>query len=171
MRDFASLVRNVPDFPKPGIQFKDITTLLHDGDAFRAVIDAFVVKLKPLDIETIVGIDARGFIFGGAIAYAMGCGFVPVRKRGKLPHRTVEVEYELEYGTDVVAIHEDALKNGKRVALVDDLIATGGTLHAATQLIEKIGGEIVVIGALIELKALNGADKFAKYETFALIQY
>lgn len=171
MRDFTALIRNIPDFPKPGIQFKDITTLLNDPAAFRDAIDALTEPFLSKGVETVAAIDARGFIIGSAVAYRMGCGFVPIRKRGKLPHRSVEEEYALEYGTDVLAIHEDAFVNGKRVLLVDDVIATGGTVTAATRLIEKVGGELVGIVFLVELSFLNGRKRLEGYEIFSLVQF
>ncbi len=171
MTDFASLIRTVQDFPKPGIQFKDITPLLQDPAAFQAVIQEFADRFAGLDIDCIAAIDARGFIFGGALACHMDKGFVPIRKRGKLPYDTVEVEYDLEYGTDAVAVHEDALAAGKRVLLIDDVIATGGTLAASVELIERIGGEVVAIGALVELTFLNGREKLGGHEIVALVEY
>jgi adenine phosphoribosyltransferase len=171
MTDFASLIRTVEDFPKPGIQFKDITPLLQNPAAFQAVIQEFADRFANLDIDCIAAIDARGFIFGGALACKMDKGFVPIRKRGKLPYDTVEVEYDLEYGTDAVAVHEDALAGGKRVLLIDDVIATGGTLAASVELIERIGGEVVAIGALVELAFLNGREKLGGHEIVALVEY
>ena len=171
MTDFAALIRTVPDFPKPGIQFKDITPLLQNPAAFQAVIQEFADRFANLDIDCIAAIDARGFIFGGALACKMDKGFVPIRKRGKLPYDTVEVEYDLEYGTDAVAVHEDALAGGKRVLLIDDVIATGGTLAASVELIERIGGEVVAIGALVELAFLNGREKLGGHEIVALVEY
>ena len=171
MTDFASLIRTVEDFPKPGIQFKDITPLLQDPAAFQAVVQEFADRFADIDIDCIAAIDARGFILGGALACHMDKGFVPIRKRGKLPYDTVEVEYDLEYGTDAVAVHEDALTGGKRVLLIDDVIATGGTLAASAELIERIGGTVVAIGALIELTFLNGRDKLGDHEIVALVEY
>ncbi len=171
MTDFASLIRTVEDFPKPGIQFKDITPLLQDPTAFQAVIQEFADRFADHEVDCIAAIDARGFIFGGALACRMDKGFVPIRKRGKLPYDTVEVEYDLEYGTDAVAVHEDALAGGKRVLLIDDVIATGGTLAASAELIERIGGEVVAIGALVELTFLNGREKLGGHEIVALVDY
>ena len=171
MTDFAALIRTVPDFPKPGIQFKDITPLLQDPAAFRAVIHEFADRFADREIDCIAAIDARGFIFGGALAIHMDRAFVPIRKRGKLPYDTVEVEYDLEYGTDAVAVHEDALAGGNRVLLIDDVIATGGTLAASVELIERLGGEIVGIGALAELTFLNGRDRLGDHDIVALVEY
>ncbi len=171
MRDLAALIRTVPDFPKPGIQFKDITTLLRDADAFGEVVDLMAEPYADQAIDNVAAIDARGLIFGGAIAYSLNAGLVPIRKRGKLPHVTVDVEYELEYGTDVVTVHEDALTTGTRVLLVDDVIATGGTLEASASAIEKVGGEIVGIVALAELEALNGRARLEGYDVTALITF
>ncbi len=171
MTDFASLIRTVPDFPKPGIQFKDITPLLLDPTAFKAVIQEFTDRFADREIDCIAAIDARGFIFGGALACHMGKGFVPIRKRGKLPYDTVEVEYDLEYGTDAVAVHADALSGGKRVLLIDDVIATGGTLAASVELIERIGGEVVAIGALAELTFLNGRGRLGAPGGGGLVGY
>jgi adenine phosphoribosyltransferase len=155
----AKAIRDVPDFPKKGIIFKDITTLLNDGELFAEVIDYFANKYK--DIDFVCGIESRGFIFGAAIAYAMKKGFVPLRKKGKLPFTTVSEKYALEYGFDEIEIHIDAFKNIKnpKVLLVDDLIATGGTAEAAVKLIQKVGGEVVAAGFLIELSFLEGVDK------------
>ena len=154
--DLASLIRNVPDFPKPGIQFKDITTLLKDAAAFRHVIDGWKERYGDKRVSAIVGADARGFIFGGALAYAMGLPFIPARKKGKLPAPTLAEDFELEYGTDTVEIHVDALEAGDRVVLVDDLLATGGTAGAALTLVEMLGGDVVCASFLIELEFLNG---------------
>lgn len=149
-------VRDVPDFPKPGILFKDITPVLLDPALFRLAIDGFVEATWPLAADKIVGIDARGFLFGAPVAYALGIGFVPVRKKGKLPYRCEAAEYELEYGAAVVEMHTDALRPGERVVLIDDLLATGGTAAAAVRLVEKMGGTIVEAQFLIELTFLDG---------------
>jgi len=149
-------VRDVPDFPKPGILFKDITPMLSDPAIFRLAIDGFIAATRPLGIDKIVGIDARGFLFGAPVAYALGIGFVPVRKKGKLPYQCESAEYELEYGSAVVEMHTDALRRGERVVLIDDLLATGGTAAAAIRLVEKMGGTIIEAQFLIELTFLGG---------------
>ena len=169
--DLASLIRNVPDFPKPGIQFKDITTLLKDAAAFRHVIDGWKERYADKHVSTIVGVDARGFIFGGALAYAMGLPFIPVRKKGKLPAQTLAEDFELEYGTDTVEIHVDALEAGDRVVLVDDLLATGGTMAAIASLVQELGAEIVEVAFVIELTTLHGRDKLAGLPVHSLIEF
>jgi adenine phosphoribosyltransferase len=166
-----SVIRDVPDFPKPGIIFKDVTTLLQAPEAFEFVVNTLAdhcAKLKP---DEIAGIEARGFIFGGALANKMRLGFIPIRKPGKLPYNKESCSYELEYGTDSLEIHVDAAK-GKRVVLLDDLLATGGTANAAVQLIEKVGGKVVGVGFVIELCFLDGRKKLSKdLDVFSLIQY
>lgn len=169
--DLKKVIREVQDFPKPGIGFKDITTLMQDGEAFKYTIDQFIEALKDKNVDIIVGPEARGFLMGTPVAYGMGIGFVPVRKPGKLPHETESYEYGLEYGTDTLEIHKDAIKPGQRVAIVDDLLATGGTMEAAAKLIEKLGGEVVSMQFLIELEFLNGRDKVSKYDVNSLIKY
>lgn len=164
-------IRIINDFPKEGISFKDVTTLLKDPGAFKEAVDGIVNYLKDKNIDIIVGPEARGFIFGTPVAYALGAGFVPVRKKGKLPGDTLRVEYELEYGTDVLEIHKDAIKEGQRVAIVDDLLATGGTMESVVRLIEKLGGEVVSIDFLIELSELNGRKKLCNYDVMSLIEY
>lgn len=169
--DLKKVIREVENFPKEGINFKDITTLMQDGEAFKYTIDQFVNELKDKNVDIIVGPEARGFLMGTPVAYALGVGFVPVRKPGKLPHETERYEYGLEYGTDVLEIHKDAIKPGQRVAIVDDLLATGGTMEAAAKLIEKLGGEVVSMQFLIELDFLNGREKLSKYDVNSLIKY
>jgi adenine phosphoribosyltransferase len=169
--EIEAAIRNVPDFPKPGIQFKDITPVLADARLFSGVIDLLTEGFKPGSIDAVVGIDARGFIFAAAAATKLDAGFIPVRKKGKLPYTTIEQEYALEYGNATVAIHTDALKPGSRVLLVDDLLATGGTAAAAVALVQKLGGKIQEVGFLIELKFLNGRDKLAGLPVRALIAY
>ena len=164
-------IRNVPDFPKKGIVFRDITTLLGDGPAFRNVIDQLHSRYKDRKIDQIVGIESRGFIFGGALAHLLGCGFVPARKPGKLPAETIEEAYELEYGTASLQIHGDAVKRGDSVLIVDDLLATGGTLAATAKLVERLGGEVVEIAVLIELSFLNGRDKIRDYPLYSMVKY
>jgi adenine phosphoribosyltransferase len=169
--DIAKAIRNVPDFPQPGIQFKDITPVLADPRLFAATIDHLTGALKPGSVDAVVGIDARGFIFAAAAAYKLGCGFVPVRKKGKLPFKTFEESYQLEYGTNTVAIHTDAVRPGSRVLLVDDLLATGGTAAAAANLIKRLGVEILEIAFLIELKFLNGRDRLKDFPVRSLVVY
>ena len=149
--DLTKVIRDVENFPKEGIVFKDITTLMQDGEAFKFTIDEFIKNLKDKNVDVIVGPEARGFLMGTPVAYGMGIGFVPVRKPGKLPHETESYEYDLEYGTDTLEMHKDAIKPGQRVAIVDDLLATGGTMEATAHLIEKLGGEVVSMQFLIEL--------------------
>jgi adenine phosphoribosyltransferase len=169
--DIEAAIRNVPDFPKPGIQFKDITPVLANARLFSGAIDLLTEKFSPGGVDAVVGIDARGFIFAAAAAKKLNAGFIPVRKKGKLPFTTIEQEYALEYGTATVAIHTDALKPGARILLVDDLLATGGTAAAAVALIQKLGGKIVEAGFLIELKFLNGRDKLAGLPVRSLVSY
>ncbi|MEZ5852006.1 MAG: adenine phosphoribosyltransferase [Hyphomicrobiaceae bacterium] len=157
--DLKSLVRTIPDYPKPGIMFRDVTTLLADGQGFKAAIARMVEPYRTEPIDVVAGIEARGFILAGAIADRLGCGFVPVRKKGKLPWRTIRESYDLEYGTDTLEMHEDALTKGKRVLLVDDLIATGGTAEAAVKLIRRLGGEIGGAAFIIDLPELGGARR------------
>ena len=164
-------IRNVPDFPKPGIQFKDITPLLADARLFAGAIDLLTEKFKPGSVDAVVGIDARGFIFAAAAAVKLQAGFIPVRKKGKLPFTTIEQDYALEYGHATVAIHTDALKPGSRVLLVDDLLATGGTSAAAVALVQKRGGIILEAGFLIELKFLNGREKLSGIPIRSLVSY
>jgi adenine phosphoribosyltransferase len=152
-------IRNVPDFPKPGIQFKDITPVLADADLFRLTIDLLAAPFQQGSIDTVVGIDARGFIFAAGVALKLDCGFVPVRKRGKLPWKTLEQSYDLEYGSNTIAIHEDAVKPGSRVLLIDDVLATGGTAAAAAALLTKAGARIIEAAFVIELGFLNGRAK------------
>ena len=169
--DLEAAIRNVPDFPQPGIQFKDITPVLGDARLFVGAIDLMVSRYADAGIDACVGIDARGFIFAAAAAKQLGTGFVPVRKKGKLPWKTHEESYSLEYGEATVAIHQDALQPGARVLLLDDLLATGGTAAAAVKLLEKIGAEIVEIGFLIELGFLNGREKINSAPINSLITY
>ncbi|MEG1312111.1 MAG: adenine phosphoribosyltransferase [Romboutsia sp.] len=169
--DLRKVIREVENFPKEGINFKDITTLMQDGEAFKFTIDEFIKNLKDKNVDVIVGPEARGFLMGTPVAYGMGIGFVPVRKPGKLPHETESYDYGLEYGTDTLEIHKDAIKPGQRVAIVDDLLATGGTMEAAASLIEKLGGEVVSMQFLIELDFLKGREKLSKYDVNSLIKY
>lgn len=169
--NLESKIRNIQDFPKPGIGFKDITTLLKDGEAFKAAIDKIVENLKDKEVDYVVGPEARGFLLGAPVAYALGAGFVPIRKPGKLPAEVVSFEYDLEYGTDKIEMHKDSIEEGKKVVIIDDLLATGGTVEAATKLIESLGGEIVSIQFLIELEFLNGKDKLKVYDVESIIKY
>jgi adenine phosphoribosyltransferase len=169
--ELASRIREIKDFPSEGILFRDITTLLKDGRAWVAVIDHLAGRYRTADVDVVVGVESRGFIFGGALAHQLKAGFVPVRKRGKLPSRTIEEEYELEYGKDVLAIHEDAIRPGQKVLVVDDLLATGGTMAATLRLIERLGGKVVGTAFLIELAFLKGRDRLRGYDVDALITY
>nr|WP_317890481.1 adenine phosphoribosyltransferase [Granulicella aggregans] len=165
------LVRTVPDFPKPGILFYDITTLLKDKTGFAQLIDAFAAYYIGKEVDLVLGIEARGFIFGPALAYRLNAGFVPVRKPKKLPAPTAKVTYDLEYGTDSLEIHLDAIEPGQRVVIVDDLLATGGTMEATVKLVRQLGGEVVGLGFAIELDFLQGAAKFKEYDVFSLLHY
>lgn len=169
--EIEKTIRNVPDFPKPGIQFKDITPVLADPRLFAGAIDLLTESFKPGDVDAVVGIDARGFIFAAAAAKHLHAGFIPVRKKGKLPFQTHEQDYALEYGHATVAIHVDALKPGARVLLIDDLLATGGTAAAAAELVGKLGAKILEIGFLIELSFLHGRDKLKGYPIRSLVVY
>lgn len=169
--DFKKYIRDIPDFPKPGIVFKDITPLLGDPEAFAAMIDVFAEKYKDSGITKICGIESRGFIFGAALAVKMKVGFVPIRKAGKLPYKVVKREYSLEYGTDTIEIHQDAVNRGEKVLLIDDLIATGGTAEAAVALLEDMGAEVAGIAFAVELAFLNGREKFDKQKVFSLLTY
>ncbi len=169
--DLKSKIRDVPDFPKPGIVFKDITTLLLDPEALKECIEIFRRRFEKKDIDLLVGIEARGFIFGTALAYALNKGFVPVRKPNKLPAETVSETYELEYGTDSVEVHKDAIKAGQKVVIIDDLLATGGTALATAKLIKKLGGEVVEAAFVIELAFLKGKDKLKGIDIFSIVQY
>ena len=169
--DLKQTVRVIEDFPKEGISFKDITTLLQDGKALKFAIDEIIADLKDKEVDLIVGPEARGFLMGTPVAYGMGVGFVPVRKPGKLPWEVEGYEYDLEYGSNRLEIHKDAIKPGQKVAIVDDLLATGGTMEAAAKLIEKLGGEVVSMQFLIELEDLDGRAKLAKYDVNSLIKY
>src|SRR5204862_203507 len=169
--DLRAKIRDIKDFPTEGILFKDITTLLKDGPAFRAVVDMLAANYANDRVDVVVGVESRGFIFGGAIAHQLNAGFVPVRKLGKLPGKTIEVEYELEYGRDALAMHEDAISPGQRVLAVDDLLATGGTMGATLRLVEQLGGRVVGVAFMIELAFLKGRDKLKNHPLHALITY
>ena len=164
-------IRHVPDFPKPGILFYDITTLLSDREGFKQVVEVLVRPYADKPVDVVVGIESRGFILGGAVADRLGAGFSPVRKPGKLPSRTVRETYDLEYGTDSLEIHDDAVQHGQRVRIVDDVIATGGTAKASAALVRKLGGEVVGLAFLIELLALNGRSKLAGEDVYTVLQY
>lgn len=164
-------IRNIPDFPKPGILFRDITTLLKNKRALKQAVDALANKYKGKKIDAVVAVEARGFILGGVIAHKLGAGFVPVRKKGKLPAKTQSVTYALEYGTDTLEMHQDALGSGDKVLIVDDLLATGGTVNAVTELVKQMGAKIAGIAFLIELIDLKGRDKLKGYPVYSLIKY
>jgi adenine phosphoribosyltransferase len=171
MDKLKQLIREVPDFPKPGILFYDITTLLKDKDGLKGVIDGMADHYRDSDADVVIGIEARGFIFAPALAYALGAGFVPVRKPKKLPAECVTVSYELEYGTDSLQMHRDAIEGGSRVLIVDDLLATGGTAKAVANLVEQVGGTVAGIGCMVELTFLGGRKKLEGYDVFSLLQY
>ena len=171
MEDLKKLIREVPDFPKPGILFYDITTLLKDKCGFRAVIDGLKHRYREAQVDVVLGIEARGFIFAPALAYALGAGFVPARKPRKLPADCVSVTYDLEYGTDSLEMHRDAIAEGHRVLIVDDLLATGGTAAAAARMVRNVGGTVVGLGFVVELTFLEGRRKLAGYDVFSLLQY
>jgi len=166
-----STIRSIPDFPKKGIVFRDITTLLKDPKALKQVVDRFYDEYKDKDISKVVSVESRGFIFGAALAYKLNAGFVPIRKKGKLPAETIIQEYELEYGTDAMEIHADAVQPGDRIVILDDLLATGGTIEAACKLVERLQGEIVGLSFLIELSFLNGRQRIGRHPIQSLITY
>ncbi|MBI4652597.1 adenine phosphoribosyltransferase [Candidatus Desantisbacteria bacterium] len=169
--DLKKYIRDIPDFPKKGIIFKDITTLLINGKALKYVINKMAEQYKNDKIDAVVGVESRGFIVGSALAYKMGVGFIPIRKPGKLPYKTIKATYALEYGTDSIEIHEDAIKPSQNILIVDDLLATGGTAGAVVELVSKLGGNIAGIAFIIELSFLNGKDKLPGQKIFSLIQY
>ncbi|MBI4472916.1 MAG: adenine phosphoribosyltransferase [Acidobacteria bacterium] len=171
MDDLKKMIREVPDFPKPGILFYDITTLLKDKTGFRKVIDGLTERVSELKPDVVLGIEARGFIFAPALAYNIGAGFVPVRKPNKLPAEAERISYELEYGMDTLEIHKDAVKPGTRVIVADDLLATGGTSLATVRLVEKLGGKVVGVSFVVELDFLKGRDRLSGYDVFSLIRY
>ncbi|MBI2000596.1 MAG: adenine phosphoribosyltransferase [candidate division NC10 bacterium] len=171
VEDLKHRIRDIPDFPKPGILFRDITPLLSDGQAFRQAIDYIGGRYLDKHIDVVVGVEARGFIMGAALAYKLQAGNILIRKSGKLPYKTHRTTYALEYGTDSLEIHQDAIKPGQRVLVADDLLATGGTISAAVDLVKQLGGEIVELAFLIELTALKGREKLKEYSVFSLIQY
>jgi len=169
--DLSAKIRDIPDFPRPGIVFKDIMPLLADRESFRETVDELAEFAEPRRPDLILGAEARGFILGGALAYRLGCGFVAARKPGKLPWETVSAEYELEYGVDSLELHADAITNGARVLVHDDLLATGGTARAKCNLVEQLGGDVVGVAFVIELTFLHGREKLAGYDVHSLIQY
>jgi adenine phosphoribosyltransferase len=169
--NLTELIRDVPDFPVPGILFRDITTLLKEGPAFQNVIDRLCDQLSTVKVDRVVAIESRGFIFGAPIAYKLGVGFVPVRKLGKLPADTITAEYDLEYGTNTVEMHRDAIKPGESIVIVDDLLATGGTTRATIELVEQLGGEISALAFLIELTELGAREYLDEYKIITLIRY
>lgn len=171
VNELKKSIRAIPDFPKHGILFRDITTLLKDKKALNSVINLFAEKYKNKKIDYVVAVESRGFIFGGALSYKLGCGFIPVRKKGKLPYRTHSVTYELEYGTDTLEIHQDAFGPGVRVLITDDLLATGGTVKAVSDLVAQMSGKIIGVCFLIELAALAGREKLKGLPIFSLIKY
>ena len=170
-QDLLSAVRTIPDFPKPGIMFRDITTVLKSGPLLARTVDLLYERYRSTGIDKVVGVEARGFVIGGALAYRLGAGFVPARKPGKLPAKTLRETYALEYGTDAVEIHADAISEGERVLMHDDLLATGGTMEAACRLVERLGGRIAGVCFLIELTPLKGRDRLRGHDIFSLIQY
>ena len=169
--DFKEHIRVIPDFPQPGISFKDITTLLQNGEAYKQSSDELKAMLKDLKIDVIAGPEARGFVVGAPLAYALGVGFIPIRKTGKLPYKTIQAEYALEYGKDVLAMHVDAIQPGQNVLIADDLLATGGTIATCVNLIREVGGNVVGAAFMIELQDLNGREKLPDIEVFTLTQY
>lgn len=169
--ELKSRIRSVPDFPKPGILFYDITTLLQDPAGFRMAIDSLALPFQHQGIEVVVGIESRGFILGSAVADRIGAGFSPVRKPGKLPSRTMRATYDLEYGSDALEIHHDAVARGQRVLIIDDLLATGGTARATCDLVRQLGGAVAAVGCLIELTFLNGRNKLAGEQLHTVLQY
>jgi len=169
--DLKSLIRDISDWPKPGILFRDITPLLADHDGYLAAVEALVADYKDMDVDYVAAVEARGFIFGSAVAERLKAGFIPVRKKGKLPYKTTSYTYDLEYGTDTLEVHEDAMPAGAKILLVDDLLATGGTMGAACHLIEQVGGEIVGITFLIELSDLGGRAKLGDHKISTVITY
>lgn len=171
MKKVEDYVRSIPDFPEPGIIFRDVTTILQDADGLHLAIDGLINFLQDVDYDVVVGPESRGFIFGVPVAYAMHKGFIPVRKKGKLPCETISMEYELEYGSAVVEMHKDSIKPGQKVVIVDDLIATGGTIEAIIKMIEQLGGEVVKVCFVMELAGLKGREKLKEYDVASVITY
>jgi adenine phosphoribosyltransferase len=170
VRDLKDHIRSIPDFPKKGILFRDITTLLGNGQAFQAAVNQLKKKYEPMGIQKIIGVESRGFILAAPLAYALGAGLIPVRKKGKLPFHTASVTYDLEYGQDTLQIHTDAVRPGEKTLVIDDLLATGGTAKATCQLVEQLRGTVAGLGFLIELTALEGRSVLGNYDIFSLIQ-
>jgi adenine phosphoribosyltransferase len=164
-------IRNIPDFPKKGILFRDVTTLIQNKEAFKKSVDLLAKKYKNRGFDKVAGVEARGFIFGAAVAHKIGAGFVPVRKKGKLPFKTISTTYELEYGTDTLEIHQDAIKPDEKILIIDDLLATGGTVKAVIELVKQLRGKVAGIGFVIELVDLKGRDKFKEYPVFSLVKF
>ena len=171
MKKIEEYVRSIPDFPEPGIMFRDVTSVLQDPEGLKLAIDSMIRLLDGVDFDVIAGAESRGFIFGAPIAYALGKAFVPIRKKGKLPCETISEKYDLEYGTAEIEMHKDSIKPGQKVVVVDDLIATGGTIEAAIKLIESLGGEVVKVLFLMELAGLNGREKLKGYDVESVITY
>ncbi len=171
MKKLEEYVRSIPDFPEPGVIFRDVTSILQDADGLNLAIDSMQSYLKDMDLDVIVGLESRGFMFGVPLAYNLHKAFVPVRKKGKLPCETISQTYDLEYGSEEIEIHKDAIRPGQKVAIVDDLIATGGTVEAAVKLIERLGGKVVKIVFLMELEGLNGREKLEGYNVDSVIRY
>ncbi|MBR6911921.1 MAG: adenine phosphoribosyltransferase [Candidatus Methanomethylophilaceae archaeon] len=171
MKQLADFVTTIPNFPKEGIMFRDVTSVVQDPEGLKMAIDQLVEKLKGLDFDLVVGTESRGFLFGAPVAYAMNKGFILVRKKGKLPREVISEDYDLEYGSATIEMHKDSIKPGQKVVVIDDLIATGGTTEAVVKLVERLGGEIVSMGFVMELAGLGGMEKFKKYNPYALITY
>ncbi|MEG1457764.1 MAG: adenine phosphoribosyltransferase [Acetivibrio sp.] len=171
MKKLEEYVRSIPDFPEEGIIFRDVTSILQDKDGLHLAIDSMQETLKDVDFDVVLGPESRGFIFGVPIAYNLGKSFVPVRKKGKLPCETIEMEYALEYGTATIEMHKDSIKPGQKVVIIDDLIATGGTIEAITKLVKQLGGEVVKIVFLMELEGLNGREKLKEFDIASVIKY
>lgn len=171
MKELKDYIKTIPDFPEPGVMFRDVTSVLDDADGYKLSVDELTKLLDGVEYDVIAGVESRGFVFGGPIAYNQHKSLILVRKKGKLPRETVEATYDLEYGTATIEMHKDAIKPGQKVVIVDDLIATGGTVEAAAHLVEQLGGEVVKIVFLIELKGLGGRDKLAKYDVASVVQY
>lgn len=169
--DLKRYIRDVPDFPQKGVIFRDITTLIKEPQAFKYVIDTLVKNFKKEKIDKIVSVEARGYIFGGAMAYNLGCGLIPVRKKGKLPADVIKLEYDLEYGKNVIEIHKDSLKKGERVLTFDDVLATGGTMLATCKLVEMLGGKVIACSFLANLTYLKGFEKLKEYKIFSVVEY